>query len=161
MERLVRILRSTSKIWLAVGITFMLAIGAITVLNVVLRLFNIAMTGFIEAIELMMIVSMLGAMAFAAFEKTQVAIDVIVGRLSAQNRMRFEAVALAASFVFWALVGWATLDWFIRGAYSAITDILKVPMWPLQVYWLVGLMFFCLVYLTELLVMIYEWRSEE
>jgi TRAP-type C4-dicarboxylate transport system permease small subunit len=146
---------------LVLGIVFMLGIGAITTLNVILRLFNIAMAGFMESIEIMMIVAIMGAMSFAVFEKTQIAIDVLVNRFSPGNQRKLEIVALVASCVFWAAIGWATLDWLLRGAYTAITDILKVPMWPFQVYWLLGLLFFCLVYLTELLLLISEKRIKE
>jgi TRAP-type C4-dicarboxylate transport system permease small subunit len=155
------ILRSTSRAGLVLGTVFMLGIGAITVSNVILRVFNIAMTGFIEAVEILMIVAALGAMAFAVFEKTQVAIDVIIGRLSSKNRGRFDIAALAASFLFWGLICWATIDWLFKGAYTAITDILKVPMWPFQVIWVIGLIFFWLVYLTELLIMLFNRRLKE
>ena len=161
MQMLMNILRSTSRAGLVLGTVFMLGIGAITVLNVVLRVFNIAMTGFIEAVEIFMIVAALGAMAFAVFEKTQVAIDVIIGRLSSKNRRRFDIAAQSASLVFWGLVCWATIDWLFKGAYTAITDILKVPMWPFQIIWVIGLIFFWLVYLTELLLMIFNRRLEK
>jgi len=161
MGRLMNLLQSTSRAGLVLGTVFMLGIGAITVLNVILRICNIAMTGFIETIEILMIVAALGAMTFAVFEKTQVAIDVIIGRLSSKNRRRFDIAALSASLVFWGLVCWATIDWLFRGAYTAITDILKVPMWPFQVIWVIGLIFFCLVYLTELLTMLFNRRLKE
>jgi len=154
-------LQSTSHAGLALGVVFMLGIGTITTLNVILRLFNIAMAGFMESIEIMMVVAIMGAMSFAVFEKTQIAIDVLVNRFSPGNQKKLEIVALVASFVFWAAIGWATLDWLLRGAYTAITDILKVPMWPFQVYWSLGLLFFCLVYLTELLLLISERRIKE
>lgn len=161
MRKPIKILKSMSHAGLTMGTVFMLGIGAVTVLNVLLRVFNIAMTGFIEAIEILMIVAALGAMAFAVFEKTQVAIDVIVSRLSFNNRRRFEISALIASLVFWGLVGFATIDWFFRGAYTAVTDILKIPMWPFQVIWIIGLIFFWLVYLIELLTNIFDRRVEE
>jgi TRAP-type C4-dicarboxylate transport system permease small subunit len=151
IQQFKKALESTSHGALVLGTIFMLGIGAITILNVILRLFNVAMTGFIESIELMTIVATLGAMVFAAFEKTQIAIDVIIGRLSSQNRKRFETLAVAASLIFWALVGWSTFDWIRRGAYAAITDVLRIPMWPFEVIWLLSLFFFVLVYLVELL----------
>jgi TRAP-type C4-dicarboxylate transport system permease small subunit len=161
LQRCKLILQSTSRAGLVLGIVFMLGIGAITTLNVILRIFNIAMAGFMESIEIMMIVAIMGAMSFAVFEKTQIAIDVLVNRFSPGNQRKLEIVALVASCVFWAAIGWATLDWLLRGAYTAITDILKVPMWPFQVYWLLGLLFFCLVYLTELLLLIFKRRINQ
>jgi TRAP-type C4-dicarboxylate transport system permease small subunit len=161
LQRCKLILQSTSRAGLVLGIVFMLGIGAITTLNVILRIFNIAMAGFMESIEIMMIVAIMGAMSFAVFEKTQIAIDVLVNRFSPGNQRKLEIVALVASCVFWAAIGWATLDWLLRGAYTAITDILKVPMWPFQVYWLLGLLFFCLVYLTELLLLISKRRIKQ
>jgi TRAP-type C4-dicarboxylate transport system permease small subunit len=161
LQRCKLILQSTSRAGLVLGIVFMLGIGAITTLNVILRIFNIAMAGFMESIEIMMIVAIMGAMSFAVFEKTQIAIDVLVNRFSPGNQRKLEIVALVASCVFWAAIGWATLDWLLRGAYTAITDILKVPMWPFQVYWLLGLLFFCLVYLTELLLLISKRRINQ
>jgi TRAP-type C4-dicarboxylate transport system permease small subunit len=161
LQRCKLILQSTSRAGLVLGIVFMLGIGAITTLNVILRIFNIAMAGFMESIEIMMIVAIMGAMSFAVFEKTQIAIDVLVNHFSPGNQRKLEIVALVASCVFWAAIGWATLDWLLRGAYTAITDILKVPMWPFQVYWLLGLLFFCLVYLTELLLLIFKRRINQ
>jgi TRAP-type C4-dicarboxylate transport system permease small subunit len=161
LQRCKLILQSTSRAGLVLGIVFMLGIGAITTLNVILRIFNIAMAGFMESIEIMMIVAIMGAMSFAVFEKTQIAIDVLVNSFSPGNQRKLEIVALVASCVFWAAIGWATLDWLLRGAYTAITDILKVPMWPFQVYWLLGLLFFCLVYLTELLLLIFKRRINQ
>ncbi len=161
MKSLMRILRSTSRLALALGAAFMLGVGALTVLNVILRVFNVAMTGFIEAVEILMIVAALGAMAFAVFEKTQVAIDIIISRLSLDSRRGFDIAALAASLVFWGLVCWATVDWLFKGAYTAITDILKIPMWPFQVIWAVGLIFFLLVYFTELVLMLINRRPNE
>jgi TRAP-type C4-dicarboxylate transport system permease small subunit len=143
------VLSSVSRGALVLGSILMLGMGAATVVNVILRLFNIAMTGFLESIELMMVVTVFGAMSFAAFEKSQVAVDVLVNRLSPSNKIKLEILSLIANFLFWGLLGWATLDWVLSGAYEAITDVLHVPMWPFQILWLFGLLFFSLVYLQE------------
>jgi TRAP-type C4-dicarboxylate transport system permease small subunit len=161
IQKLMQRLQSISRVALVLGTVFMLCMGATTALNVILRIFNIAMTGFMESIELMMIGTVLGAMAFAIFEKTQVAIDVLVEHLSPSIRKKLEVVALVANLVFWAAIGWATLDWLLRGAFSAVTQVLAIPMWPFQLLWLLGLLYFFLVYLTELLLLKSERRTTE
>jgi TRAP-type C4-dicarboxylate transport system permease small subunit len=57
---------------LGIGVIFILGIGSLTLMNVILRFFNIAMMGYIELIEVMMIVAALCAMAMAVAGKIQV-----------------------------------------------------------------------------------------
>jgi len=151
MEYFNKILRSTSNLGVGIGIVFMVAIGVTTTLNVILRFFNIAMSGFLEAIELMMIVTGLGAMTVAVFEKIQVAIDILISRLSSRNKEVLEIVSLLVTLVFWGSILLATFNWIVGGAFKEQTDILKIPMLPFEIFWTIGLFFFCMVYFGNLL----------
>jgi TRAP-type C4-dicarboxylate transport system permease small subunit len=152
MQYFRKILQLTSRLSVGIGIIFTLAIGFTTALNVVLRFFfNIAMTGFMEAIEVMMIVAVLGAMTGAAFEKAQVAIDMLLNYMSPRKKATLEVVSMFASLVFWGSILWATIDWIVRGAFKEQTDVLKIHMLPFEIYWVFGLFFFCMVCLGDLL----------
>ena len=150
MEYFNKILRSASNLGAGIGMVFMVAIGVTTTLNVILRFFNIAMSGFLEAIGLMMIVTGLGAMAVAVFEKIQVAIDILISRLSSRKKEALEIVSLLVTLVFWGSILFATFKWIVGGAFKEHTDILKIPMLPFEILWTVGLLFFCMVYIRNL-----------
>lgn len=161
MEYFNKILRSTSHLGVGIGIVFMVAIGVTTTLNVILRFMNIAMSGFLEAIGLMMIVTGLGAMSIAVFEKIQVAIDVLITHLSSRNKRILEIVSLIATLVFWGSILLATFNWIVGGAFKEQTDILKIPMLPFEIFWTIGLFFFCMVYLGNLLEVLKRRRNRK
>ena len=150
MEYFNKILRSASNLGAGIGMVFMVAIGVTTTLNVILRFFNIAMSGFLESIELMMIVTGLGAMTLAVFEKIQVAIDILISHLSSRKKEALEIVSLLVTLVFWGSILFATFNWIVGGAFKEQTDILKIPMLPFEILWTVGLLFFCMVYIRNL-----------
>jgi TRAP-type C4-dicarboxylate transport system permease small subunit len=158
MEYFNKILRSTSHVGAVMGIVFMAAIGVTTTSNVILRFFNIAMSGYLEAIGLMMIVASIGAMSMAVFGKIQVAIDILISRLSSRKKEVFEIASLLVTLVFWGAILLATLNWIVGGAFKEQTDILKVPMLPFEILWAAGLLFFCMVYLRGLLEIVKERR---
>jgi TRAP-type C4-dicarboxylate transport system permease small subunit len=160
IQKCIKFLQSTSHVGMVLGTLAMIVMGIATVLNVLLRVVNIAMPGYMEFIEVVMIICILGAMAMAVFEKTQVAIDVLINRLSPDNQKGFEIFALVVNFVFWGVVGWATLDWLLKESFTTVTEILKIPQLPFNIYWLLGVFFFCLVYLIELLSIISQRRKK-
>jgi TRAP-type C4-dicarboxylate transport system permease small subunit len=161
IQKCIQFLKSTSRAGLLLGTFAMLIMGFTTLCNVISRVFHIAMVGYTEFIEVAMIVCILGALSIAVFEKTQVAIDVLINTLSPDNQKRFEIFALVTNFVFWAVVFCATFNWALQGSFTMTTEILKIPQFPFTIYWLLGLIFFCLVYLTELLLLISERRKRQ
>jgi TRAP-type C4-dicarboxylate transport system permease small subunit len=153
-------LHSASRLAMRLGIVAMVIMGAVTIVNVVCRPLHIAMPGYTEFIEAIMLLCIVGAMTIAVFEKTQVAIDVLVNNLSSANKERLEIVSLIINLGFWLAIGWATLDWIFKEDVKASSEILKIPALPFNIYWLLGLFFFCLIYLTELFSRISERRKK-
>ena len=150
MEKLDKFLHITDGIGLKIGILFLISIGTLTLVNVVTRFFGLAVKGFFEIIESLMIITALVSMMTAAFEKGQVAVDVLVMKLSKRNRAIFAIIASVASFLFWTSVTLATIFWFIRIGYSEATDVLGIPLIVFYIPWILGLIILVLILIREI-----------
>jgi len=139
---------------IGIGIVFILGIGLLTVSNVILRYFNVAMMGYIEVIEVMMIVAALSAMILAVFNKIQVSIDILVVTMPKKLVNWLEIIWAITCFVFWVSIFWATVRWIIGGAFREQTDILHIPIVPFQILWLIGLFFICVFYLRDSIILL-------
>ena len=150
------LIRLLDRLNLGIGILFILGVGFLTLMNVILRFFNIAMMGYIELIEVMMVVAALCAMTMAVAGKIQVSIDIIVVTLSKKNQEKLEILWSIICLIFWGAISWATVSWIIEGGYRERTDILNIPILPFQIVWILGLFFISIFYLWDSIISL--WR---
>ena len=160
MTRFRSFLHHWSYLFLIIGILSQLVVGSTTLLNVICRFSGIAMTGYIELIEVIMIALGMGALGIAAFEKTQVAIDVVINLFSADRQIIFKIFSAVVNLVFWISTAWVTMKWVFAESLFEQTDILKIPVGPFYLYWGLGLVLLCLVFTLDLLDIINERRKQ-
>jgi TRAP-type C4-dicarboxylate transport system permease small subunit len=133
--------------------------GSLTFLNVICRALGIAMTGYMELVEILMIGVGMAALAISAFEKTQVAIDVVVNLFAAEHQIIFQIFASVVNLVFWGATLFVTTDFVLGDSLHERTEILNVPVFPFYVLWVLGLVLLFLVFVLDTLEIVSERRK--
>ena len=133
--------------------------GTLTFLNVICRALGIAMTGYMELVEILMIGVGMAALAISAFEKTQVAIDVVVNLFSEEHQIIFQIFATVVNLVFWGATLFVTTDFVFGDSLHERTDILNVPVFPFYLLWTLGLVLLFLVFVLDILEIFSERRK--
>jgi TRAP-type C4-dicarboxylate transport system permease small subunit len=160
MARFRAFLRSWSYFFLLIGVICQLSMGSLTFLNVICRALGIAMTGYMELVEILMIGVGMAALAISAFEKTQVAIDVVVNLFSAEHQIIFQIFASVVNLLFWGAMLWVTTDFVFGDSLHERTDILNVPVFPFYLLWVLGLVLLFLVFILDALEIVSERRKQ-
>jgi TRAP-type transport system small permease protein len=160
MARFRSFLRSWSYFFLLIGVVCQLGMGSLTFLNVICRFLGIAMTGYMELVEILMIGVGMAALAISAFEKTQVAIDVVVNLFSTEHQIIFQIFASVVNLFFWGAMLWVTTDFVFGDSLHERTDILNVPVFPFYMLWVLGLVLLFLVFILDALEIVSERRKQ-
>jgi TRAP-type C4-dicarboxylate transport system permease small subunit len=161
MARFRSFLRSWSNLFLLIGVASQLAMGSMTFLNVICRSLGIAMAGYTELVEVLMIAVGISALAISAFEKTQVAIDVVVNLFSEEHQIIFQVFASVVNLLFWGAMLVVATDFVFGDSLHERTDILNIPVFPFYLFWVLGLVLLFLVFVLDTLETVCKRRKQE
>jgi TRAP-type C4-dicarboxylate transport system permease small subunit len=129
---------------------FLVVIMVAIVLDVVLRLLRIPFVGSYEIAEAFIIVTVAFALPFAAVKGTHVVIDVLITHFGRRKRAISTAIALFLTLVIWGLIVWASFNVMLAKWTNEFSFTLNIPYLPFRIIWVIGLILFCLVYITEI-----------
>ncbi|MFC1821048.1 TRAP transporter small permease [Thermodesulfobacteriota bacterium] len=135
----------------AAGGAFLVGIMALTVANVIYRLFGRAIAGSYEISELLIVVTVAFAIGYTAVRQSHITVKILVSRLSPLTQAIVGSVSSILCFGIWAVIVWASirdsLQKTLAGEYS---DLLEIPFLPFRAVWVLGLILLCLVFLINL-----------
>jgi TRAP-type C4-dicarboxylate transport system permease small subunit len=151
VSSLATIISRICGIGMGTGAAFLVAMMLLVLANVIYRLFGHAVFGSYELSEMMVVVTVAFALAYAAAKKSHVVVRIIVSRFPRRAQALTEAVMSLLSLGTWAVIAWAGTIVMSERWLGEKTELLLVPLLPFRVFWLIGLILFCLVYLLDML----------
>ena len=129
-----------------IGAIFMVGLMLLTVGDVVLRyFFSKPILGSFELTEFFLVALVFLAIPWAAAEKFNVRVDLLVGKLPERIRAKFDSVTCAMALIVTALFAWYTVPQAIyKLRLGSESDMLNIPVYPF--YFLVAFGFFVLFF---------------
>jgi TRAP-type C4-dicarboxylate transport system permease small subunit len=135
---------------MAIGAAFLTAMMVLIVANVIYRLFGHVIPGSYEMSELMIVVAAAFALGYAAIHGSHVVVKIVVTRFSQRWQAILTVIMSLISIATWAIIAWATADVLSKRWLTEVTDLLDIPYLPFRIILVVGLVFLCLIYVTDL-----------
>jgi TRAP-type C4-dicarboxylate transport system permease small subunit len=128
-----------------VGVIFLVAVVALTVVDVLLRsIFNRPILGSTEITEYMMILLLFGAGA-AALAKRQIQMELLMEHFSARTQAVVETITnLITLGVFGVMSYYTFVEAFALKDLGLTSGALKIPTWPIYFLLALGLAIICL-----------------
>lgn len=129
---------------------FLLGAMLLVVTSVTARFFNIAITGSIELMQLMIAVTIAFALVYTALRKGHVVVKIIVSRFSVRTGA---IVGIAVSFLslaIWGLMSGATAQLVYEMGLRELSETLEIPYLPFRVVFILGLLLFSLSYISDI-----------
>ena len=126
------------------GTIFLAGLMLMTAADVFLRyFFNAPILGSFEITEFLLVVIVFLAIPWAAMQRVNVRVDLVVGKFSSKLRARFDAVTCVFALIVTGFFTWYTVPQVIYVFnLGTVSDMLEIPYWPF--YFMVALGFFLL-----------------
>lgn len=150
MDYVANIFRRLNRGGMAIGAAFLTGMMVLIVANIIYRLFGHVIPGSYEISELMIVVAVAFALGYAAAQKSHVVVKIVVSRFPPRTQAILEVLMSLISLATWAVIAWASTNVLSARWLTEVTDLLDVPYLPFRIVWVLGLVMFCLVYLTDL-----------
>ncbi|RNF39803.1 TRAP transporter small permease subunit [Planococcus salinus] len=118
-----------------------IAFVSIVVMMLAVTLFSITraagfpMVGNIEIVQLLMVVLIVGALAFTEKEGSHIKIGIIVDNFSPFIQKVLDLIAYAFLFIFCAVIVWST---FLNLDFNQASDLLRIPYYPFKILIIIG-----------------------
>ena len=134
----------------------------LTFADVLLRyVFNSPVPGATEMIEFMMGIVVTFSVAYTAYKKSHIGVDLVIDRFPKRTRKLVACCASFLAFGLFALICWQTILLIFEDYHSNLTSaVLYLPVSPFAAAVALGLVILCLVLLAEFLSLLGEVVSE-
>jgi TRAP-type C4-dicarboxylate transport system permease small subunit len=132
------------------GASFLAAMILIT-LNVIARMVKLPIRDSYATSELIMMAGGAYALFYAALQEANIEITVLSSRLPKQTKTILQIFSSFLSMVFWTLICWQSIGLALQRGFSECTDILKVPVLPSRIIWIIGLVFLVLLHFRNII----------
>ena len=152
MEYLANIVRRINGAGVALGAAFLVGMTVLIVANIIYRLTGHVITGSYELSELMIVVTVAFALGYAGFQKSHVAVGILVSRFPQRWQAIVEAFTSFLSMGTWAVIAWASSLIFLDRWLTEESEMLLIPFLPFRIVLLFGLILLALVYLIYMVV---------
>lgn len=135
---------------MAIGAAFLVGMMVLIVANIIYRLFGHVIAGSYELSELMIVVAVAFALGYAAVHKSHIVVKIVISRFSQRWQSIIEVLMSLISLATWAVIAWASFNVLSQRWLTEVTDLLDIPYLPFRIIFVLGLVIFCLVYITDL-----------
>lgn len=133
------------------GSIFLLVVVLIIVVNVIIRFFGHMIPGHYELVSLITVISVAFSLSYTAIHKGHIAMNILVSRLSERNRIILGAFTTIVSIAVWGAIAWASITVIQGKMLKEVSNMLLIPYLPFRCVWVLGLILYCLVMVTDLL----------
>lgn len=125
-------LMATSEYLALGGVTILVILACYTSLDIILRLFGVALAGSVDIVSYGMAIAVAAAMPYGFLSDQHISISVALDKLSGGLRAIVAAITTAVSTVFLAWLAWSTLLYTAdRKAVHDTMWILDIEIWPI------------------------------
>lgn len=122
----------------------------LTVANVISRLIGAVIIGSYEIIQFTVSVMVAFALGYTALRKFHIVVRIVLERLSQQTQAIFESCISFVGIVMLVIMAWAGTGVVLERWRTEVTESLFLPYAPFRIIWVLGLILFCLVLVTDL-----------
>jgi TRAP-type C4-dicarboxylate transport system permease small subunit len=133
-----------------VSAIFLLGTMALTVANVISRLFGSVIAGTYELTEVLIIVVAATSLGYAALKKSHVIVDIFVSRVPQRVQGIIDAFTSVLGLAVWGIVTWQSINLLLIRWSQEDTELLNVPYYPFRILWIIGLVFLCLILVKDI-----------
>jgi TRAP-type C4-dicarboxylate transport system permease small subunit len=148
-----RIVHPLVRITNSVAAVILVAMMFLAAMDVLLRyLFNRPISGAMELTEYMMVILVSLGLAYCAFVKGHVSVEVLTSRFSLKVQAILNCITYLLSFGFFSLITWQSIK-YIRLMFKShlISAVLHIPAFPFIAMLSLGSLAFSLVLLADFL----------
>lgn len=157
-----RIIARASAGLAAVGGVALLAMLALTITNMVMRLVATPFYGTVDLVSLLAVLVNGFALAEAQRHKAHVSIELVTTRLPIRAQLAVGAITTLVAMGMFSLAAWQLTSYASNLANrGARTDSMGLPYWMVAMALAVGVAMLVLVLLRDLLLIGYQWRRPE
>lgn len=157
-----RIIARASAAMAAVGGVALLAMLALTIVNMIMRLVATPFYGTVDLVSLLAVLVNGFALAEAQRHKAHVSIELVTTRLPMRAQLAIGAVTTLVSMVVFGLASWQLTAYASNlAAEGARTDSMGLPYWMVAMALAVGVAMLVLVLLRDLLLIGRQARRPE
>jgi len=142
--------RRLSSDGVAIGAAFLTGMMVLIVANIIYRLFGHVIPGSYEISTLMIVVAVAFALGYAAVHNSHIVVKIVVARFSQRWQSILGVLMSLISIGTWAVIAWASYNVLSQRWLTEMTDLLDIPYLPFRMIFVLGLVVFCLVYVTDL-----------
>lgn len=157
LERFSELLR---RLLMVAGGVSLLALTLLATMNVVLRMFQVPVSGTYEIVSFLGAVVTAGALGYTQKRKDHIVVDILSDRFPAPVKRVLDRVSYALILVFFAIVSWQT---FVYGkrlmSTGEMSETLKIPYYPFVFLVSLGFVVLALTVLLDLIETV--WTREE
>jgi TRAP-type C4-dicarboxylate transport system permease small subunit len=150
MERFSNIIGRIVKGGTIGGSIFLLVVVLIIVTNVIIRFFGHMIPGHYELVSLITVIAIAFSLSYTAIHKGHIAMNIVVSRLSKRNQIILGAFTTVVSIAVWAAITWASITVIQDKMFREVSNMLLIPYFPFRCVWVLGLILYCLVLVTDL-----------
>ena len=133
-----------------IGAVALMAAAVLVFSNVVYRLFGHVIFGSYEITELLMVITVSFALAYATLMKSHVVVDLVISRFPEGLQKILGIIMNFISMCVWGYLGYAGYTIMSQRMMEEWTTLLEIPLMPFRLLWMVGLAIVCAVYLLEI-----------
>lgn len=150
MDRFTNVIGRIVKGGTIAGSIFLLVVVLIIVTNVIIRFFGHMIPGHYELVSLITVISVAFSLSYTAIHKGHIAMNIVVSRLSQRNQIIIGVFTTIVSIAVWGSITWASITVINDKWLKEVSQMLLIPYLPFRCVWVLGLIFFCLVLVTDL-----------
>lgn len=153
MDTFHKIVGKITAVMMWVGAFFLLIIMVMTSSNIIYRLFwGKVILGSYELTEMMIVITAGFSMAYALITKTNVAVRVIISRLSGKPLETVNSFIAIFGVAIWGIIATSSV-WVIwkKNFNEGQTELLDIPYLPLKWIWISALILIILIFVSDLL----------
>jgi TRAP-type C4-dicarboxylate transport system permease small subunit len=122
----------------------------VVVASVTSRFFNVAITGAMELMELMIGVTVAVALAYSALQKGHVAVKLIVSRFPIKTGAIIGIAVALLCLAIWGWMVYAAADITAEKGLREVSETLGLPYLPFRAAFMLGLALFSLTFVSDI-----------
>lgn len=150
MNRFADVVRRIIVLGTGLGAVFLAGIMVLIVASIITRFFGRVIPGSYEMIELMIVVTVAFALAYAGLRQGHVTVNIIVSRFPQRFQGIVAGFTCLISLGIWGLMAWVAYDIAVEKGILEVTDYFLVPYIPFRFIFALGLLLLSLVFLIDM-----------
>lgn len=156
MQRLNNIIRRIAGGGVLIASIFLLAMMVLIVSNIIYRFFGGVIVVTYEYVELFAGMAAALALGYTALVKRHVVINILISRFSERIKIILGIFTGIIGLGFWIVLTRGSIEILLQRGIKEVTLNNAIPLFPFRSLWVLALIFFCFILLTELINWLYR-----